>query len=1135
MRIYEGFSVVLTCILLLVLSSAKDSLAAACSPPVKIPGYAYNPISIQDAYDYASFDLGLSDFTLLLAGEIFTEDLFLDGGSVIFDGGYDCSFSTKTASRTSILGTITISTGSANFAGDIGIVSPLKCYFDTDGDGFTSIGSCEGSADDCDDNNPDVYPGAPEICDGLDNNCNGLIDEGLVPIDADGDGYYATGSCGGSAEDCNDNNASIHPGAIEILGDGIDQDCSGYDLLSSTPDSQCYGCHSVYFINNLRHIYTSPPDGTCVGCHATEVNNFLPGHYGRTVHTAGNNMTAGKTISCTSCHDWHDEDNSGYAINGDGIVWAKVSAAGGYNNLTCDTCHENRAAAHDAAHDNRAITAICANCHTSDTTIIGQPGTGTLASAGDVDTLHRSDCTLCHGYTGTNLNPTVVQQAIQNGINGSQVTCLTCHYNFDTVHAFLDNHNNLVTVGTTSCGNCHSDPPPLVDSADPKVHSACSNCHDSNYNTISLAAGKSFAVGGDCTTCHTDPFDTVHPGTVDHSALVTVGATSCGNCHSDPPPLVDPVDPKVHDACATCHDSQGGLISLAAGKSFDIPGNCTTCHTDPFATVHPGTVDHSALVTVGTTSCGNCHSDPPPLVDPVDPKVHDACATCHDAEGGLINEAAGKSFDIPGNCATCHTDPFATVHPDTIDHSQAIQISVDCDGCHGGPPPLVDPVDPKVHDACATCHDANGGLISLATGHTAPNECITCHGNDISILHSSSSATHEATPGSHDVLVFAEGMHDGAMIGDGTVFIACNTCHTTNLGNIHDNNCSTCHSGDPSPYETLGGFWAGGCQQGGCHTTYHADVSLKHQPFGNDDNDCTLCHESGGWEVLPTSCANCHATDYAGGTESPDTTSDVQAVYIGPALINYSITTNGGKVGIGTTYSRLDGGLPEVGTSLLVETAGSHTLEFWTVDQAGNEELPHNFANFTVTNDTTPPVTTSNAQAIYYQDAVITLTATDDSAQGVKTTYYSLNGGPVQTGTTVTIPATSGTIAYTLTFWSEDWAGNVETEKSVSFTVTRGTGTIRLVWGNSDTNPADKPAGDDWADWTVRRGSWTGTVVATGSGASPNWDGVDDIAVSIDSTPYFVEIFWSWDGEEGGSNFSNVYVTTPGQIVRLSY
>lgn len=45
--------------------------------------------------------------------------------------------------------------------------------------------------------------------------------------DADGDGALAW-ACGG--DDCDDEDADVHPGADEIAGDGLDQDCDGLDL-----------------------------------------------------------------------------------------------------------------------------------------------------------------------------------------------------------------------------------------------------------------------------------------------------------------------------------------------------------------------------------------------------------------------------------------------------------------------------------------------------------------------------------------------------------------------------------------------------------------------------------------------------------------------------------------------------------------------------------------------------------------------------------------------------------------------------------------------------------------------------------------------------------------------------------------
>ncbi len=87
--------------------------------------------------------------------------------------------------------------------------------FDADGDGVTT---CAG---DCNDRDAEIRPGAVELPDGLDNDCDALADEGTTRSDDDGDGLSEDDG------DCDDANAAVSPGAAEVEGNGIDDDCDG--------------------------------------------------------------------------------------------------------------------------------------------------------------------------------------------------------------------------------------------------------------------------------------------------------------------------------------------------------------------------------------------------------------------------------------------------------------------------------------------------------------------------------------------------------------------------------------------------------------------------------------------------------------------------------------------------------------------------------------------------------------------------------------------------------------------------------------------------------------------------------------------------------------------------------------------
>lgn len=103
---------------------------------------------------------------------------------------------------------------------------------DADGDGYGANNdpACLFAGTDCDDGNPWVNPGAQEICgNGKDDDCTD--GDQLCPEprceDADADRYGEGPLCLGT--DCNDSEPAVNPGAEEICGDGIDNDCFAGD------------------------------------------------------------------------------------------------------------------------------------------------------------------------------------------------------------------------------------------------------------------------------------------------------------------------------------------------------------------------------------------------------------------------------------------------------------------------------------------------------------------------------------------------------------------------------------------------------------------------------------------------------------------------------------------------------------------------------------------------------------------------------------------------------------------------------------------------------------------------------------------------------------------------------------------
>ena len=107
------------------------------------------------------------------------------------------------------------------------IVSLGRAVGDTDNDhdGLTA------NQGDCNDGNASIHPGATDIPgNGIDEDCSGADAINPGTIDADHDGFTPLQG------DCNDLSASINPGATDIPGNGIDENCNGADSIAGDTD-----------------------------------------------------------------------------------------------------------------------------------------------------------------------------------------------------------------------------------------------------------------------------------------------------------------------------------------------------------------------------------------------------------------------------------------------------------------------------------------------------------------------------------------------------------------------------------------------------------------------------------------------------------------------------------------------------------------------------------------------------------------------------------------------------------------------------------------------------------------------------------------------------------------------------------